>query len=178
MLAVYLVVAFWALLGLTVFTIAIRGGLSGTAGTLRTTTRAARGVGRWLFATIVLGFGIAIPALILTGNHDNANGQVGGLKLSAAEKQGRELFGQHCAICHTLSAANAVGKVGPDLDTLTPTPTVGLVLHTIENGCLQAPAANETSENCLGDGTMPADVLEGRQATDVAEFVARVAGHE
>ena len=41
------------------------------------------------------------------------------------------------AVCHTLSAANAVGKVGPNLDTLKP--PYGLVLNTINNGCLQDP---------------------------------------
>jgi hypothetical protein len=30
---------------------------------------------------------------------------------------------------------------------------------------------------CLGYGTMPADIVEGRQAQDVAAFVAKVAGH-
>ena len=29
-----------------------------------------------------------------------------------------ELFGENCAVCHTLAAANAVGKVGPNLDQL------------------------------------------------------------
>lgn len=178
MLAVYLVALFWALLGLIVFFIAMRGGLAGARATLHGQSFGARKVARSMSAVVFVGFGIVLPAVILIGNHDNANGQVGGLRLTAAEKQGRELFGQHCAICHTLSAASAVGKVGPDLDTLTPTPTVTLVLHTIVNGCLQAPTLRESNEACLGDGTMPAGVLQGKQATDVAQFVARVAGRE
>ena len=75
-----------------------------------------------------------VPAALLTGNHANASAQVGGIKLTAAEKTGRELFGEHCAVCHTLAAANAVGKVGPNLDMLKP--PASLVLHTINNGCL------------------------------------------
>ena len=45
----------------------------------------------------------------------------GGEKLSADLKEGRELFTQRCATCHTLDDANAVGRVGPDLDVLAPT---------------------------------------------------------
>ena len=122
------------------------------------------------------GFGIALPLLFLTGNHANANGQVGGHKLTAAEKRGRELFGEHCAVCHTLAAANAIGKVGPNLDTLKPSAT--LVLHTIENGCLPNPPSTNPAENCLGEGVMPAGIIQGQDAQDVAKFVAQVAGRE
>ena len=40
--------------------------------------------------------------------------------LTASEKHGRELFGQRCANCHTLKAANAIAAVGPNLDELRP----------------------------------------------------------
>ena len=126
---------------------------------------------------LYVGFGIALPLAFLIGNHANANAQVGGFKLTAAMKQGRELFGRHCAVCHTLAAANAVGQVGPNLDTLQPTPTVQLVLRTINNGCVQNPPPG-SSEGCLGFGTMPSGIVQGAQATDVAKFVAQVAGRE
>ena len=80
-------------------------------------------------AIIYVAFGIALPIVILLGNRNNANGQVGGIKLTAAEKRGREIFGENCSLCHTLAAANAVGKVGPNLDVIQPTEQ--LVLHTI-----------------------------------------------
>jgi hypothetical protein len=67
-----------------------------------------------------------------------------------------------------------VGKVGPDLDQLQP--SVAVVERTIANGCLQAPGT-QSNESCLGYGNMPADVVQGRDAQDVAEFVATVAGH-
>ena len=116
-----------------------------------------------------------IPLVFLTGNHANASSQVGGIKLNAAEKRGRELFGQNCAVCHTLAAANAIGKVGPNLDSLKP--PASLVLNTINNGCLQNPPAN-SPQACLGNGTMPAQLVEGKDAQDVADFVAKVAGNE
>ena len=113
--------------------------------------------------------------VFLAGNHANASAQVGGIKLTAAEKHGRELFGQDCAVCHTLSAANAIGKVGPNLDSLKP--PAQLVLNTINNGCVQNPPAN-SPQACLGQGTMPAQLVEGKDAQDVSNFVAKVAGNE
>jgi mono/diheme cytochrome c family protein len=123
---------------------------------------------------VYVGFGIALPLAMLIGNHAKASAQVGGVRLTAIEKQGRELFGEHCAVCHTLVAASAVGKVGPNLDVLKP--SMALVLHTVANGCLQA-APPGSSEYCLAYGNMPADVVQGTQAQQVAAFVSRVAGH-
>jgi mono/diheme cytochrome c family protein len=128
-----------------------------------------------LFVATVVVFGVALPVLMLTGNHSNASAQVGGIKLNAAEKNGRELFGQHCGVCHTLAAANAVGKVGPNLDILKPAQTT--ILNTIANGCLPNPPKG-SNEACLGQGVMPSDVVEGRDAQDVAAFVSKVAGNE
>ena len=82
--------------------------------------------------------------------------------LTAAEKHGRELFGQRCANCHTLKASNAVAQVGPNLDTLRP--PENLVLDAIKNG--RAP----------GNGQMAANLVEGEDAEDVAAYVAKAVG--
>jgi hypothetical protein len=50
-------------------------------------------------------------------------------------------------------------------------------MRTILNGCLQNPPSG-SSQTCLGNGTMPANILQGSQAQDVAKFVAKVAGKE
>jgi hypothetical protein len=153
---------------------ASRGRLGGATDAMLSETPTAR---RLINLTLVigyLGFGIILPAVILIGNHNRASAQVGGIKLTSAEKNGRMLFGEHCALCHTLAAASAVGKVGPNLDQIKPADT--LVLHTIQNGCLQNPGTN-TAKICLGYGNMPADVVQGRDAQDVAAFVSTVAGH-
>ena len=173
MLAVLLFVAFWVVLGLGVFFLGARGGPKArdAAGP---SYRSRRTMG-WVLAITYVAFAIAIPTLILLGNRNNANGQVGGSELTQAEKHGRELFGQHCGLCHTLAAANAVGKVGPNLDTIQPTEQ--LVLHTIEYGCLQKPPSG-SQEACLGEGTMPSGVVQGVDAVDVAKFVSKVAGKE
>jgi mono/diheme cytochrome c family protein len=175
MLAVWLFVAFWVVLGVALFFVAIKGGIGGVREVFQTQTLGARRFFSVSFVVLYVGFGLVLPAVLLTGNNANANAQVGGIKLTNAEKTGRELFGQHCAFCHTLAAANAIGKIGPNLDTLQPAES--LILHTIQNGCLQSPPSG-SSQTCLGNGTMPANILQGQQADQVAKFVARVAGKE
>jgi cytochrome c551 len=172
-LAVLLFAAFWVVLGLGVFFLGVRGGPGAGQGRAPG-WRSRRALG-WTMAVIYIAFGVAIPVVIQVGNRNKANAQVGGSELTQAEKRGRELFGEHCGMCHTLAAANAVGKVGPNLDVIQPTEQ--LVLHTIQYGCLQNPPSG-SQEACLGEGTMPADVLQGVDAADVAKFVARVAGNE
>lgn len=176
MLGTWLFVAFWIVLGLGVFLLAMRGGFTAPRRPARPQSYAARRLTSVTFVIVYIGFGIGLPLGFLIGNHANANSQVGGYKLTAAMKRGRELFGQHCAVCHTLAAANAVGKVGPNLDTIKP--SAGLVLHTIENGCLQNPPPGTSSQSCLSQGNMPAGIIQGQEATDVAQFVAQVAGRE
>jgi len=171
-LGVFLFAAFWVVLGIGLFSIAVRGG-AGAARSPRPQPRTV--VYAVVFVLIYAAFGIALPLIFLIGNHAHTSGQVGGNTLNADEKQGRLLFGQHCGLCHTLAAANAVGKVGPDLDMLQP--PASLVLHTISYGCLQD-ATGSSPETCLGYGTMPADIVQGKDAQDIAAFVARVAGKE
>ncbi len=175
MLAVVLFLGSWVVLALGLFFIAIRGGLGGARAALQTQSRGGRKAVGITFVIVYVGFGIAVPVAFLSGNHAKASAQIGGIKLNAAEKRGRELFGQNCGVCHTLAGANAVGKVGPNLDSLKPPES--LVLNTIANGCVQNPPPN-SPETCLGQGTMPSQLVQGKDAQDVAQFVAKVAGKE
>ena len=176
MLAVLLFAAFWIVLGFGVFFLGIRGGPSAAVATpaARSSYRATQAT-VWVFVVIYIAFGVAMPILFLVGNRNSANAQVGGIRLTAAEKRGRAIFGERCGLCHTLAAANSVGKVGPNLDQIQPTEQ--LVLHTIQYGCLPNPPSG-SQEACLGQGVMPADVVQGVDAEDVAKFVAAVAGKE
>jgi mono/diheme cytochrome c family protein len=169
---IIIAVLFTALAG-GIFWAAGKGRLTPITDAMLSQGRAGRRIINVTLVVTYVGFGIVLPAVFLVGNHDHASAEVGGVKLTAAEKNGRELFGEHCAVCHTLAAAAAVGKTGPNLDQIKPSES--LVLHTVENGCLQNPGSN-SQETCLGYGTMPADVVQGRDAQDVAAFVARVAG--
>ncbi|MDQ2894543.1 MAG: cytochrome c [Actinomycetota bacterium] len=175
MLAVAAFIAFWVVLGFGLFFVAARGGLGGARAAISPDSRRAGRVLGALFTVIALGFGIALPVALLVGNKDNAQGQIAGFKLNPREKAGEQLFGSHCGVCHTLSEANAIGKVGPNLDMLKP--PASLVLHTVNYGCLpNAPSGSD--EQCLGQGVMPANIVEGSDAQNVAEYVARVAGRQ
>jgi hypothetical protein len=160
-LGVGLFIAFWLILGLGTFFFAMSGGIRGARTTLRGRSGGSHAA-TFAFLVVFGGFGLAIPIALLSGNHANASSQFDGVKLTVGDKQGRILFGQHCAICHTLAAANAVGKVGLDLDALQPPKS--LVLTTIQNGL------------SIGHGTMPQGIVVGKEATDVADFVSKVAG--
>ena len=175
MLAVFLFVSLFVLAALAIVFVGLSGGPAGAREKLHSQTSGARGATNLVLTIVYLGFGVAMPLLLLTGNHSNASAAVGGSKLTTPEKYGRTIFGDHCAVCHTLQAANAVGKVGPNLDELKP--PAELVLHTIQNGCLQNPPSQSDPQACLGYGNMPANVVEGKDASDVAAFVAKVAGH-
>ena len=160
---IYAAVAFWLILGFGVFFVALRGGPRGARASLYTQGRFGR---RAIWSTVVIltAFGISVPALVLAFNSAHrASAAPAGVHLSASATRGRELFARACATCHTLHAANAVGRVGPNLDVLRP-PKV-LVLDAIANG------------RARGMGQMPALLYEGRDAEDVANFVATVAGH-
>jgi mono/diheme cytochrome c family protein len=174
-LAVAAFVAFWVVVAFGLFYVAARGGRRGARARPGGPSRGANRLVGLMFAFVAIGFGIALPLAVLNGNSSHAGAQVGGVKMTTAERAGRLLFGEHCAVCHTLAAANAVGKVGPNLDTLKPSQSV--VIHTLANGCLPNASAS-SAEACLGQGVMPADVVTGIDATDVAKFVAKVAGNE
>jgi len=115
-----------------------------------------------LVTVVVLLLGVLVPALVIASAKD-AGEAPGGVELTAADEHGREVFAQRCATCHTLVAANAVGKVGPNLDQLRP--PKALVLDAVQKG------------RARGQGQMPAGLVDGEDAQDVATFVADVAGH-
>jgi mono/diheme cytochrome c family protein len=169
-------IAFWVVVGASVFYVAVSGSSRAAPERTRRASPGARRLGIVLFFVIYIGFGIALPLAFIAGNRANASEQIGGLHLTAAEKRGRILFGAHCGVCHTLAAANTNGKVGPNLDTLKP--PASLVLRTINNGCLQKPASTSDPQNCLGQGNMPSQILQGKEAEEVAQFVGKVAGKE
>lgn len=111
--------------------------------------------------TVVIGLGI--PALVLVNNGNTRDEKaVGGVDLTAAQTTGRELFAKNCSTCHTLQASNATGATGPNLDALKPAAPL------VESAILQGRAA--------GRGNMPAGLLSGNDAKDVASYVAAVAG--
>ncbi len=169
MLIVFLV--FWLLLGVGVFFVAMRGGPRGARESLHTEAKLGQRAVT-LGIVVLFAFGLAVPALVLAFNGEHkASVAVGGVHLNGQEEKGRELFAHACAVCHTLAAVKSVGRIGPDLDIRvgadisTPAGRRALVLSAILEG------------RALGLGNMPAQLYVGREAEDVAAFVAAVAGH-
>jgi mono/diheme cytochrome c family protein len=84
---------------------------------------------------------------------------------------GKALFAENCASCHTLARANATGVNGPNLDeAFGPSRRQGLGETTVEGVVL------DQISGVLANSTMPADLVEGQDAKDVAAYVALVAG--
>ncbi|HEY1833421.1 MAG TPA: cytochrome c [Solirubrobacteraceae bacterium] len=168
---VIIFVLIWVLLGLGVFFVAMRGGPKGARESLHTEHRAGQRLVT-LGIVVLFVFGLAVPAIVLAFNGEHkASVGGGGVHLNAQEQKGRELFSHTCAVCHTLGSTKSVGRVGPDLDIRvgedisTPAGRKALVLSAIKEG------------RARGLGQMPALLYQGKEAEDVADFVAAVAGH-
>jgi mono/diheme cytochrome c family protein len=93
-----------------------------------------------------------------------------GISASDENREGAVLFANHCAGCHTLSAAGAQGSgnrgertQGPNLDQRVE--TYDDVLFAIQNGGFSG-------------AIMPQNIVVGEEAKEVAKFVAKYAGSE
>ena len=100
------------------------------------------------------------------GGDDEVTGMDG-----ANTGNGKELFVQNCASCHTLADAGTVANVGPNLDT------------ALGWSCKQGFAEDTLYSVVLGQidlaaPPMPADIVTGQDAVDVAAYVASVAGKD
>jgi mono/diheme cytochrome c family protein len=113
-------------------------------------------------------------------------------------QSGQQLFSQKCGFCHTLSAAGTTGTIGPNLDNAFaasvaegyPQSSIeNVVLDQIRLGSGEINAEYTSSkyfvEHCLPphsnspkcqQQTMPANIVTGQDAIDVAAYVASVAG--
>jgi mono/diheme cytochrome c family protein len=161
-MAVLLFVLFWVILAVSLVLVGITAGRRGRGGV--NSRRGGRAYWYVAFAFTLLVFGVGLPIAASFGNDHNSESipKVGISKLTAAQQHGRELFAHNCRICHTLQAASAVAQVGPNLDKLRP--TKGLVLDAIKNG------------RARGNGAMAKGLVSGKDAQDVASFVAAAVG--
>jgi len=116
----------------------------------------------FIFVVFAIAFGLAIPywAISREGSEDASPE-----KVAQSDEDAKILFQENCGACHTLARAGTDGVVGPNLDDLlgegTPEGNEPRVLSAIEDG---------------REGKMPAGILSGENAEQVADFVARVAG--
>ena len=130
-----------------------------------------------IFGLVVVVLAALIPWLAFRSNGDASRGAE---KVPDELKAGQSLFETNCGTCHTLYAAGTDGNFAPDLDELlapsgppegpnakqTVDATEGRVLNAIENGV----------DSSTTPGRMPGGILNGEQAEEVAQFVARTAG--
>lgn len=158
--ALIFVAGFFIVLAGTVVFAAMRRG-SGAAITKTEPSRDARRLTAILVTVVGIGMGVGLPAYVLIDNGENPKGP-GNKELTAAQQEGRELFADKCATCHSLGDTNSVGKVGPDLDNRI------LPAAAIEKVILEGRAA--------GKGQMPRELYNGEDAKHVAEYVEYVAG--
>src|SRR5918992_1810519 len=156
------VVAFLApfvLLGIGIIFVAFSGG-PGRAREAYLT----KGGGFFRFAILLLyvALGLAVPALVIA-DREPSEGATPPLRNETASselEEGKELFRQTCATCHTLAAANARGVTGPDLDEIGEI-TEERILTEIKMGG-------------TGQKRMPAGLLEEQDAEAVAKYVTAV----
>jgi sulfite dehydrogenase len=143
-----------------------------------------------VFGAVLVAFGFGIPALVTDDNRASSSGGGGGATAAAPSgggggqtsggggaqagggktgggganaelAQGKTIFTQTCGTCHTLADAGTNGKVGPVLDQIKPD----------EKRVLKALKIGGT-----GSGTMPANLVTGKEADAVAKYVSSVAG--
>jgi mono/diheme cytochrome c family protein len=80
---------------------------------------------------------------------------------------GKQLFVKNCGACHTLARADTKGTVGPNLDDA--------FARSIQDGLGRSGIQGAISEQIahpLRGSKMPAGLVKGQQATDVAAYVA------
>jgi len=139
---------------------------------------------------VVAGLALALAAaVVVAGCGDTVGFDAGG----GDRLRGKELFTAKCGSCHQLADAGTDGAIGPNLDyafyqyrvdasgadpdepdfqALLADPDVtSTVLNTVR-GQIAYPVTDTPS----GAPGMPADIVTGQDAADVAAYVASVAG--
>jgi len=126
---------------------------------------------------VAAALGVGAAALTLS-----ACGTGGKVSASADVNNGRALFQQKCAGCHALSAVGSTANIGPDLDdAFAQARADGFKESAIANivhDQIRYPGQYATAQNnpAFLQANMPANLVKGQDADDVATFVAANAG--
>jgi mono/diheme cytochrome c family protein len=98
------------------------------------------------------------------------------LQETADPENGRTLFVEKCGTCHAFKEAGTQAEVGPDLDAaFAAARKAGMDSDTVE-GVVESQIDNPRVEDPDSPTYMPADLVEGEDAADVAAYVAEYAG--
>lgn len=128
------------------------------------------------FGLLVLFLAVLIPWLAFRADGESAPEA----HVPGELEDAKALFDVNCGNCHTLYAAETDGNFGPNLDDLLAPagPAEGSAAETtIKTNTSRVLAAIEKGvDSTTEPGRMPAGILNGDQAEEVAEFVATTAG--
>ena len=115
--------------------------------------------------------GLAVLALSGCGTRDSAPIN------NDFQDRGRQLFNAKCGTCHVMAAAASVGVQGPNLDTsFAAAREIGMDEDTVRGVVKAQIHRPEPSKEGFPGVSMPADIVTGKDAEDVAAYVARYAG--
>ena len=121
--------------------------------------------------------GACLAVLIpLWAYFSNADPNRGARKVPASLQTGKHLFDVNCGTCHTLYAAGTDGNFAPNLDNLLAPTGQPTDPSTIKATRLRVLNAINNGVDSSTPGRMPAGILSGAQAQQVADFVSREAG--
>lgn len=112
----------------------------------------AAGLAGLLIAAYVVGYNRANP------DETAAKSEAAPKTKTAKKVDAKALFTEKCGSCHVLKAAATTGTAGPNLDQL------------------KRPAPKVEKQIVDGGATMPAGLLQGKEAKEVAEFIAKSTG--
>jgi len=131
-----------------------------------------------------LGAGLVAAALLAAGC---GTGGVASAGRPPDTQSGQQLFTQSCGSCHTLQAAGTSGTIGPNLDNAFAADVAqGYPQSSIENvvldqirlgsGEVDTYTTVKNGKGLTSQTPMPANIVKGQDAIDVAAYVASVAG--
>jgi cbb3-type cytochrome c oxidase subunit III len=123
--------------------------------------------------------GVAVVLLL------SACGTGGSVSSASADQQnGRQVFQDKCAGCHTMAAAGSTGTIGPNLDASFAEArsegfkesTILDIVHDQIKFPGQYPVAQDNPDYLKAN--MPANIATGQDAIDVSAYVAANAGKQ
>ena len=158
---VWIFLAPWVILGVAAIFVAFAGG---PARARKAYLTGGGSLVKVVLPILYIVLGLAIPAAVIASQQEDVAGSSSLVSTGPSKEldEGKELFRENCASCHSLGAIQAKGVTGPNLDRL----------GRIDEECV----LNAIKNGGTGKLQMPAGILEGENAKAVAAYVSRVAG--
>ena len=115
----------------------------------------------------------AVVAAIASGCGASSSAEISG----GFQDRGRQIFNAKCGTCHVMAAAASQGIQGPNLDTaFAAARAAGMDEATIKSIVEYQIYHPRPSVEGYAGVSMPANIVTGNDAEDVAAYIARYAG--